>query len=85
MALYCDGIHRVSLDQAIKMRQTEMGIYAKYNERRSAGWRSTYRSVEGRDPRDGRARVEVHRLTASNGRVSREGERASQRSAASSP
>jgi hypothetical protein len=57
MAQYDGGIQRVSLDQTIEtMRQTGMDMHAKYQERRSAGWRSTYRSVEGSDPRDGRAR-----------------------------
>jgi hypothetical protein len=56
MAQYDGGIQRVSLDQTIEtMRQTGMDMHAKYQERRSAGWRSTYRSVEGSDPRDGRA------------------------------
>jgi L-serine dehydratase len=33
MALYGDGIHRVSLDQAIEtMRQTGMDMHSKYKE-----------------------------------------------------
>jgi L-serine dehydratase len=41
MALYGDGIHRVSLDQAIEtMRQTRVDMNTKYKETSLGGWRS---------------------------------------------